>query len=156
MNPGVGDPAPDFALSDHNGKKVTLSGLKGNPVVLYFYPKDNTPGCTTEACDFRDNMARITSAGAVVLGVSSDGVKSHQKFIEKFDLPFPLLVDDDHVVAEAYGARGTKKMFGKSFIGLIRSTFLIDDDGKIAQAWYNVRARGHVDEVLAVLEELKS
>ncbi len=156
MNLAVGDPAPDFALSDHNEEEVTLTGLKGNPVVLYFYPKDNTPGCTTEACDFRDNMARITSAGAMVLGVSPDSVKSHQKFIGKFDLPFPLLVDDDHAVAEAYGAWGEKKMYGKTFQGLIRSTFLIDGEGKIAQAWYHVRAKGHVDTVLTALENLKS
>ena len=155
MKLAVGDPAPDFTLIDHNEKEVTLSGLKGSMVVLYFYPKDNTPGCTTEACDFRDNMARITSAGATVLGVSGDSVKSHQKFREKFDLPFPLLVDEDHAVMEAYGAWGEKKLYGKIFQGLIRSTFLIDRAGNIANAWYNVRAKGHVDTVLAALEKLK-
>ncbi|MFC1499391.1 thioredoxin-dependent thiol peroxidase [Candidatus Zixiibacteriota bacterium] len=156
MKLAVGDPAPDFTLSDHNGEDVTLSDLKGSPVVLYFYPKDNTPGCTTEACDFRDNMARILSAGAMVLGVSGDSAESHQKFREKFDLPFPLLVDDGHAVMEAYGAWGEKKMYGKVFKGLIRSTFLIDSAGKIAHAWYNVRAKGHVDTVLAALDELQA
>ncbi|MFC1627718.1 thioredoxin-dependent thiol peroxidase [Gemmatimonadota bacterium] len=156
MNPGVGDPAPDFTLSDHNDEEVTLSGLKGNPVVLYFYPKDNTPGCTTEACDFRDNMARITRTGATVLGVSSDSAASHQRFREKFDLPFPLLVDENHTVADVYGVWGERKMYGKKFTGLIRSTFLIDGQGQIAEAWYNVRAKGHVDTVLAALENLLS
>ena len=155
MKLAVGDPAPDFTLLDHNGNEVMLSGLKGSMVVLYFYPKDNTPGCTTEACDFRDNMARITSAGATVLGVSGDSMISHQKFREKFDLPFPLLVDEDHAVMEAYGAWGEKKLYGKIFQGLIRSTFLIDRAGNIANAWYNVRAKGHVDTVLAALEKLK-
>jgi peroxiredoxin Q/BCP len=153
MELSIGDRAPDFTLSDQDGKDVVLSGLRGNPVVVYFYPKDNTPGCTTEACDFRDNMARITGTGATVLGISPDSAKSHQRFREKYDLPFPLLVDGDHAVAASYGAWGEKKMYGKVHEGLIRSTFLIDSEGKIARAWYNVRAKGHVDRVLEALKE---
>ena len=156
MELAVGDLAPDFTLGDHEGTEVTLSGLRGNPVVVYFYPKDNTPGCTTEACDFRDNMARINTAGAVVVGISPDSEKSHQRFREKYDLPFPLLVDADHTVAETYGAWGEKKMAGRTYQGLIRSTFLIDGEGTIAHAWYKVRAKGHVDQVLEALDGLKS
>jgi len=150
----VGDLAPDFTLSDQEGQEVALAGLRGNPVVVYFYPKDNTPGCTTEACDFRDNMARITGTDAMVLGISPDSAKSHQKFREKYDLPFPLLVDEDHAIAASYGAWGEKKMYGKVSEGLIRSTFLIDDEGRVAEAWYRVRAKGHVEKVLEALEEL--
>lgn len=155
MKLNIGDNAPDFTLTDHEGNDVTLSSLQGNPVVVYFYPKDDTPGCTTEACDFRDNMARITGAGATVLGISADSAKSHQKFREKYDLPFPLLVDDDRAVMDSYGAWGEKKMYGKVFKGLIRSTFLIDRDGKIAEAWYNVKAKGHVEKVLAALDVME-
>ena len=155
MKLNIGDNAPDFTLPDHDGRDVTLSSLRGDPVVVYFYPKDDTPGCTTEACDFRDNMARITGAGASVMGISADSAKSHQKFREKYDLPFPLLVDEEHAVMEQYGAWGEKKMYGRVFMGLIRSTFLIDREGKIAEAWYNVRAKGHVDKVLAALEAME-
>jgi peroxiredoxin Q/BCP len=154
MKLNIGDRAPDFTLTDHDGSEVTLSSLRENPIVVYFYPKDDTPGCTTEACDFRDNMARITSAGATVLGISSDSAKSHQRFREKYELPFPLLVDEDHAIMELYGAWGEKKMYGRVFKGLIRSTFLIDRDGNIAEAWYNVKAKGHVDTVMAALENL--
>ncbi len=154
MKLNIGDRAPDFTLTDHDGSEVTLSGLRENPIVVYFYPKDDTPGCTTEACDFRDNMARITSAGATVLGISSDSAKSHQRFREKYELPFPLLVDEDHAIMEFYGAWGEKKMYGRVFKGLIRSTFLIDREGNIAEAWYNVKAKGHVDKVMAALENL--
>lgn len=155
MSLGAGDPAPDFILSDDEGQTVKLSDLKGKPVVLYFYPKDNTPGCTAEACDFRDNMARVGGAGAVVLGVSPDSVTSHQKFKAKHGLSFQLLADEEHQVSESYGAWSEKKLFGKLGMGLIRSTFLIDSDGQIARVWRNVKVRGHVDEVLDALDDLK-
>lgn len=155
MSLEAGNPAPDFTLQDDEEKSVTLSGLRGKPVVLYFYPKDNTPGCTTEACDFRDNMARAKGAGAVVLGVSPDSVRSHQRFKEKYGLSFPLLADEEHSVAEAYGAWGEKKMYGKVREGLIRSTFLIDPDGNVVRAWRNVRVKGHVDAVLEALEGME-
>lgn len=155
MSLEAGDPAPDFTLQDDEENDVTLSDLRGKPVVLYFYPKDNTPGCTAEACDFRDNMARAKGKGAVVLGVSADSVGSHQRFKEKHDLPFPLLADSEHKVAEAYGAWGEKKMYGKLRKGLIRSTFLIDPEGNVARAWRNVRVKGHVDAVLEALEGME-
>lgn len=146
-----GKKAPAFSLKDHNGETVKLADLKGKHVVLYFYPKDSTPGCTTEACDFRDNMARLKKKGAVVLGVSPDSEKSHQKFIAKHELPFQLLVDDDHAVAEAYGAWGEKSLYGRKFMGIIRSTFLIGPDGTLEKAWPKVKVAGHVDEVLEAL-----
>jgi len=154
MSLEAGTPAPDFTLPDDSGREVTLSDLRGQPVILYFYPKDNTPGCTTEACDFRDNMARATSRGAVVLGISPDSVASHVRFKDKHDLPFPLLADTEHTVAELYGVWGRKKMYGKTFLGLVRSTFLIDSEGIVARVWPRVKVKGHVDEVLEALEEL--
>ena len=147
----AGQKAPAFSLKDQDGKTVKLSDFKGQNVVLYFYPKDNTPGCTTEACDFRDNQAALKKAGAVVLGVSMDSEASHKKFIQKQSLNFPLLVDADHAVAEAYGAWGEKSMYGKTFMGLIRSTFLIGPDGKLKKVWPKVKVAGHVDEVLEAL-----
>jgi len=150
----AGQKAPSFRLTDDAGDTVELSALRGQPVILYFYPRDNTPGCTKEACDFRDNMARVTGKGAVVLGVSPDSTRSHVRFREKHDLPFPLLVDEDHSAAEAYGAWGEKKMAGRTYMGIIRSTFLIDAEGIVARAWYKVKVRGHVDEVLEALEAL--
>jgi peroxiredoxin Q/BCP len=150
----TGDPAPAFTLTDDAGNTVSLSDFEGHPVVLYFYPRDNTSGCTAEACDFRDNMARVHATGAMVLGVSPDSEASHQRFKSKYDLPFPLLVDDDHAVAEAYGAWGEKKMSGRTYFGIIRSTFLIDGEGIVSRAWRKVRVKGHVDEVLEALEAL--
>ncbi len=150
----AGRQAPPFSLTDDAGNTVDLSDLRGRLVVLYFYPRDNTPGCTTEACDFRDNMARVTGRGAIVLGVSPDPAKSHVRFREKHDLPFPLLVDEDHSVAEAYGAWGEKKMAGRTYEGIIRSTFLIDAESIVVRAWYKVKVKGHVDEVLEELEAL--
>jgi len=148
-----GKAAPAFTLRgiDENGeeKSFSLKSFKGRKVVLYFYPKDNTPGCTTEACDFRDNMARLLKTGAVVLGVSPDSIKSHAGFREKHSLSFPLLSDPDREVASAYGAYGEKKMYGKTSMGIIRSTFLIDEKGKVAKAWRKVKVAGHVDEVLS-------
>jgi peroxiredoxin Q/BCP len=127
-----GDKAPDFELQSDAEETVQLSKLRGQKVILYFYPKDNTSGCTTEACDFRDRLPDIRDRGAVVLGVSPDGIASHQKFKAEYDLPFALLSDPDHKVAEVYGAWGEKKNYGKTYQGMIRSTFLIDEDGIIA------------------------
>jgi peroxiredoxin Q/BCP len=146
-----GTMAPDFTLAADGGGEVTLSDYRGKQVVLYFYPKDDTPGCTTEACNFRDDYTEILAAGAVVLGVSPDSVKSHDKFKGKYDLPFPLLSDPEHEIAERYGAWGEKKMYGRTYMGIIRSTFVIDRDGKIAKVFPKVRPKNHSQEVLAVL-----
>ena len=139
-----GDAAPDFSLSDGEGKTWTLSELEGQKVVLYFYPADDTPGCTAQACDFRDTSSVWKDAGYTVLGVSPQGAESHQRFTSKHALNFPLLVDEDHAVAEAYGAWGERKNYGKTYEGIIRSTFVIDEEGKITEAQYNVKATGHV------------
>ena len=147
-----GAKAPTFTLKDQAGNPVKLADFAGKQVVLYFYPKDNTPGCTTEACDFRDEHSKLQKAGAVVLGVSPDSEKSHQKFIEKFKLPFPLLVDGDHAVAEKYGAWGEKSLYGRKFMGIIRSTFLIGKDGKVKKVWPKVKVNGHVAEVLEAVK----
>ncbi len=146
-----GSKAPAFNLKDAEGHAVKLADFKGKHVVLYFYPKDNTPGCTREACDFQDQYSALKKKGAVLLGVSPDSDKSHQKFAGKYNLSFPLLVDADHKVAEAYGAWGEKTLYGRKFMGLIRSTFLIGPDGKLEKAWRKVKVDGHVDEVLAEL-----
>jgi peroxiredoxin Q/BCP len=149
-----GSKAPDFKLSADDGTQVKLSALRGQPVVLYFYPKDDTPGCTKEACAFRDQHAALKSAGAKVLGVSPDDVASHVKFRDKFSLNFPLLADVDHQVAEAYGAWREKNMYGKKSMGVQRSTFLIDANGKIARVWKRVNVDGHDAEVLNAIAEL--
>lgn len=151
----AGDKAPAFSLKDAAGKTVKLSDFKGKFVVLYFYPKDNTPGCTKEACDFRDQRETLEKAGAVVLGVSPDSAKSHEKFAAKYELNFPLLVDEDHAVAEKYGAWGEKSLYGRKFMGIIRSTFLIGPDQKIVKAWPKVKVNGHVDEVKKAILEAK-
>ncbi|HSE58175.1 MAG TPA: thioredoxin-dependent thiol peroxidase [Nitrospiraceae bacterium] len=147
-----GDAAPEFALPDQSGKPVSLKSLKGKQVVLYFYPKDDTPGCTKEACGFRDSMARLTKSGAVVIGVSLDGKVAHQKFIAKYSLPFTLLSDEDAAVAKAYGVYKQKNMYGKKYWGIERSTFVIDEKGKIKEVFRKVKVDGHVDEVLASLK----
>ncbi|NIP57670.1 MAG: thioredoxin-dependent thiol peroxidase [Gemmatimonadetes bacterium] len=147
-----GDRAPGFTLPSDDGPEVSLEDLRGRRVVLYFYPKDDTPGCTTEACEFRDAMPRFEERGAVVLGVSPDGVESHRKFKEKHDLDFPLLADEDHEVAEAYGVWKEKSMYGRTFWGVERSTFLIDDDGRIERVWRKVRAKGHAAAVAEAVE----
>jgi peroxiredoxin Q/BCP len=147
----VGQPAPDFTLSSDSGEEVTLSALRGKPVILYWYPRDDTPGCTTEACSFRDAYGEFQQAGAVVLGVSTDSVKSHGKFKTKYNLPFPLLSDPEHQVAEAYGVWGPKKFMGKEFLGINRVTFLIDERGVVKQVWPKVKPEGHADEILAAL-----
>lgn len=146
-----GTTAPDFTLPADGGGEVSLSDYRGKKVVLYFYPKDDTPGCTTEACNFRDDYFSILAAGAIVLGVSPDTVKSHDKFRLKFELPFALLSDPEHRVAEMYGAWGEKKRSGKTYMGILRSTFIIDEQGKIAKVFPNVKPKNHSQEVLAVL-----
>ncbi len=147
-----GDVAPDFTLPSDEGGEVKLSDLRGKRVVLYFYPKDDTPGCTIEACEFRDALPRFDGLDAVVLGVSPDSVASHRKFREKFGLNFPLLADQDHRVAEAYGAWGEKSRYGRTYMGIDRSTFLIGEDGKIVKAWRGVKAKGHAEVLAEALE----
>ena len=147
-----GDPAPDFRLPSSSGKEVGLRDLRGRHVVLYFYPKDDTPGCTREACDFRDRVSKLRSAGAEVLGISKDSMGSHQSFVEKYDLTFPLLTDGDNRVSSAYGAYGEKVLYGRRFMGTIRSTFLIDPKGRVQAVWSPVKVDGHADAVLARLK----
>ena len=151
----VGDKAPAFNLKDATGKSVKLADFKDQKVVLYFYPKDNTPGCTKEACGFRDDFSSLQNRQVVILGVSPDGPTSHQKFIEKFALPFPLLSDTDHQVMEKYGAWGEKNMYGKIVEGVLRSTFIIDENGKIAHIFRKVKTDTHSQDVLKVIEELE-
>jgi peroxiredoxin Q/BCP len=146
-----GQPAPDFELESDAGETVKLSSLRGKPVVLYFYPKDDTPGCTTQACGIRDAYGEFERAGAVVLGVSPDQASSHVKFKQKYELPFTLLADPGHEVAELYGVWGEKRNYGKTYMGIIRSTFVIDAEGKVAKAMPNVKPATHADDVLAVL-----
>jgi peroxiredoxin Q/BCP len=146
--PTVGKKSPALALPNQDGALVTLAGLKGKWVVVYFYPRDSTPGCTTEACDFRDSFARLGAKGAVVLGISKDSAKSHAKFREKQQLPFDLLVDADGAACEAFGVWQMKKFMGREGLGIVRSTFLIDPDGKVAKVWSPVKVAGHVQDVL--------
>src|SRR5687768_13798841 len=145
----TGSPAPDFTLPDADGNSVALSSFKGKKVVLYFYPKDMTPGCTQQSCDFRDRHTALEAAGAVVLGISPDSPKSHTKFAAKYELPFTLLADDDNAVAIAYGVWKEKSMYGRTFMGIERTTVLIDENGNIACIWPKVKINGHGDEVLA-------
>ncbi len=147
----VGDVAPDFTLSADDGTTVTLSALRGKKVVLYFYPKDDTPGCTVEACSFRDNWGALTRRGVVVLGISPQDAKSHTRFKTKYQLPFTLLVDADHAVAEAYGVWGLKKMLGKQYMGILRTTFIIDETGQVQKVFEKVKPEGHALEVLQAL-----
>jgi peroxiredoxin Q/BCP len=147
----VGDTAPDFEALSDSGKKIKLSDFRGKRVVLYFYPKDSTPGCTTQACGFRDSYPTVEKRKGVVLGVSPDGVASHQKFKEKQKLPFPLVVDNDHKIADAYGVWGEKSMYGKKYMGIIRSHFVIDEKGKIVDAQVKVSP---TDSVKLALEKL--
>ena len=146
-----GTPAPDFELASDSGETVKLSDLRGKPVVLYFYPKDDTPGCTAQACGIRDAWGEFERAGAVVLGVSPDDERSHVKFREKYELPFPLLADTEHATAEAYGVWKEKSYAGRSYMGVERSTFVIDADGNVAREMRNVKPDTHADDVLAVL-----
>ena len=147
----VGKVAPKFTAIDDSGEKVSLASLKGKTVVLYFYPKDDTPGCTKEACDFRDSFTRLKKEGVVVLGVSKDSVKSHLKFKEKYKLPFQLLADEDGKLCQAYGVWKEKSMYGRKYMGIERSTFIIDSSGKIAKIFEKVSVTGHVDEILESL-----
>lgn len=153
MSIEVGKAAPDFELKANNGETVKLSDFKGKNVVLYFYPKDNTPGCTTEACDFRDNHESFADLDAVILGVSPDSEESHEKFINKHDLPFSLLVDEEHKLAEEYGVWKLKKKFGKEYMGIERSTFIIDKDGVLQKEYRNVKVNGHVEDSLNFIRE---
>ena len=147
----VGQKAPDFTVMDDQGEKVKLADLKGKKVVLYFYPKDDTPGCTKEACAFRDGIDKIKKRGAVVLGVSADSVDSHKKFKSKFDLNFPLLADSEKKMIEAYGVWKEKSMYGKKYMGIERTTFVIDENGKISHIFPKVKVDQHYDEVLEAL-----
>ena len=149
-----GKKAPAFTLKDQTGETHKLSEYAGSWVVLYFYPKDNTPGCTTQACGFRDSYAGLKKLGTQVLGVSPDDAKAHKKFVEKYGLPFPLLVDPDSKVAEKYGAWREKNMYGKKSMGIQRSTFIIDGKGKVAKLWKRVKVEGHDEHVIAALKEI--
>ena len=149
MTLNIGDRAPEFSVADTHGNIVTLSSLKGKRVVLYFYPRDNTSGCTKEACGFRDNYAQFQAKNTLIFGVSTDDAKSHQNFTEKFDLPFPLLCDVDAQVATAYESYGKKQMMGKEYMGIFRNTFVIDTEGKIEKIYLAVKAEPHPAQVLA-------
>lgn len=152
----VGEQAPAFDLADQDGQTHTLDGYRGRWLVVYFYPKDDTPGCTKEACSFRDAASELSALGAAVVGVSADDAGAHQKFAQKYDLNFPLLVDPDKAMLEVYGAWGEKQMYGKTYMGVSRITYVIDPDGKVAKAWPKVKAEGHADEVRAALAELQA
>ena len=153
MTAVVGELAPDFSLEGSTGETITLSNYRGKNVVLYFYPKDMTPGCTTQACDFRDQHESFAGLNAVILGVSPDPLKRHEKFIEKYDLPFVLLADEEHQVAEAYDVWQLKKNFGKEYMGIERTTFIIDKEGRVVKEWRKVKVKGHVEEALKFIEE---
>jgi peroxiredoxin Q/BCP len=148
----AGAMAPDFELETDTGERVRLSSYRGKPVILYFYPRDDTPGCTKEACSIRDSWGEFERRGAVVLGVSTDSVASHQRFKAKYHLPFTLLADSEHEVAELYGVWKPKRLMGKSFLGIVRSTFLIDAEGRVAKVWPKVDPAKHTDWVLSELE----
>jgi peroxiredoxin Q/BCP len=148
-----GDPAPEFTVKNQNGEDVKLADLRGRKVVLYFYPKDDTPGCTKEACSLRDNFSIFEEKGIVILGVSTDSEKSHQKFISKYELPFTLLADTDHAVADAYGSYGEKQFMGKTYTGVLRKTFLIDEKGTIVKIFDKVKVDEHAREVLEAFGE---
>ena len=147
----IGDPAPDFSLPADNGQTVSLKDFRGKKVILYFYPKDDTPGCTTQACSFRDNYPQIEERNAVVIGVSPDDVKSHQKFKTKFDLPFLLVADTDHALAEAYGVWAEKSMYGKKFMGVQRSHFVIDEEGRLLDVQDKISPADSVSQALKIL-----
>jgi peroxiredoxin Q/BCP len=154
MSLTIGDKAPDFKLLDETGAAHELKDYLGKPLVLYFYPKDDTPGCTTEACSFRDNYHSYEKDGVAVLGISKDSVKSHARFKEKYSLPFPLLADEDHQVCELYGVWGVKKLYGREHLGVLRTTFIIDRDGNVARIFENVKPSEHSLEVLNAVHAL--
>ncbi|MCF2442502.1 thioredoxin-dependent thiol peroxidase [Dyadobacter sp. CY345] len=145
----TGDPAPEILAKDQSGNDVKLSDFRGKKVILYFYPKDDTPGCTAQACNLRDNYDSLLSKGYVVLGVSVDGEKSHQKFIKKYELPFPLLADTDHAIVESYGVWVEKSMYGKTYMGTARTTFVIDENGIISEIIQKVDTKNHTDQILS-------
>ncbi len=147
----IGKKAPAFSALSDRGEKISLADFKGKKVILYFYPRDLTPGCTTEACDFRDQMGRLKTLGVVVLGVSRDDVATHEKFRDKYELNFPLLADVDGKICEKYGVWQEKSMYGKKSMGIVRSTFVIDEAGTIAHIFPKVQVKGHVDEIMAIL-----
>jgi len=149
----TGMPAPDFILLDDNGTQQRLSDYRGQSLVLYFYPKDDTPGCTLEACNFRDDYSAYVEAGVTILGVSPGSPKSHLKFKEKYQLPFPLLADEDHAICDAYGVWGEKQYVGRRYMGVLRTTFLIDPNGNIKKIFEKVKPAGHSAEVLAAIKE---
>jgi peroxiredoxin Q/BCP len=149
-----GKKAPAFSLKDQDGKTHTLADYAGRPVVLYFYPKDDTPGCTKESCEFRDNLPHFKKSKAAIFGMSILDEKSKKKFADKFDLNFPLLADADHDVAEKYGVWQEKSLYGRKFMGIVRTTYLIGPDGKVAKRWDNVKVDGHAEDVLAAVEAL--
>jgi peroxiredoxin Q/BCP len=151
--PNAGQTAPDFELKNDHNETVKLSDFRGRPVVLYFYPKDDTPGCTTEACEIRDDYDKYAKAGVAVVGISPDSAKSHTRFKDKYDLPFSLLADEDHAVAERYGTWALKKNYGREYMGIKRTTFLIDADGEILHVFENVHPKGHSQEILSALHE---
>lgn len=150
----VGDTVPNLTLESSSGKSLSLTDFKGKKIVLYFYPKDDTPGCTKEACSFREENGKFRNLNAVILGVSKDPISSHEKFIEKYGLPFELLSDTDHKLAETFGVWGEKSLYGKIFMGMNRSTFLIDEEGIIRQIWKNVKVDGHSEDVLEAAKAL--
>lgn len=149
----AGNPAPDFMLLDDHDRQHRLSDYRGQPLVLYFYPKDDTSGCTLEACNFRDDYSAYVEAGITILGVSPDSSKSHSKFKEKYQLPFPLLADEDHAICEQYGVWGEKQFMGRSYLGVLRTTFLIDPNGKIKKVFEKVRPAEHSAQLLAAIKE---
>lgn len=151
----IGNPAPDFLLPSTDGKEVGLDDFLGQYVVLYFYPKDNTPGCTTEACDFRNYHEEFKNLNAVILGISPDPLKSHEKFIEKYQLPFLLLSDENHQIAEKYGVWVMKKNYGREYLGIERSTFIIDKEGKLLKTYRKVKVKGHVEAALDFIKSLE-
>jgi peroxiredoxin Q/BCP len=153
--PEVGQPAPDFSSTDQHGNAFSLAALRGSPVVLYFYPKDDTPGCTKEACAFRDARALYQKAGAQVVGVSPDDVKSHKKFADKYELPFTLVADPDQAICQQYGVWQEKTMYGRTSMGVVRTTFVIDAEGVVRQVFPRVKVDGHSDAVLETLRSLK-
>lgn len=152
----IGQAVPEFSLPAVGGEEIKLSDYRGKKLVIYFYPKDMTPGCTQQACDFRDSESYFATKNAAVIGISADDVKSHEKFGAKYDLPFPLLSDTEHSVSEAFGVWQLKKNFGKEYEGIVRSTFLIDEEGKLMREWRKVKVEGHVDEVLQAIDGSKS
>lgn len=153
MTVKVGEIAPDFTLQNQDGEEVSLSQYKGKNIVLYFYPKDMTPGCTTQACDFRDNYSEFDKLNTIILGISPDPIERHQKFIEKHDLPFQLLADTEKEVAELYDVWKLKKMFGREYYGIERSTFIIDAEGVVQEIWRRVRVKGHIEKTLEFVKE---